>query len=687
MGHIAMTHPPVSRYLRGYAFDPSIALQVDSVDISHIVYKVPWEDSTTGKLKPGPIGDYLEVVDYDPTVKQLYKPVDLDDPYILASQGLDPSESNPQFHQQMVYAVAMLTITNFERALGRKIHWAPRQLSTAKYEEYVPRLRLYPHALREANAFYSPLKKAILFGYFAATPADSGSQMPGSLVFTCLSHDIIAHEVTHAILDGLHRNYNRPTNPDVLAFHEAFADIVALFQRFTFPDVLKHQIARTRGDLEKQNLLGELAQQFGTSIGQYGSLRDAIGKIDPNTGQWKLASPDPNAYTETLEPHARGSILVSAVFNAFLTVYKTRVADLLRIATGGSGILPEGALHPDLINRLANEASKTAGQILSMCIRALDYCPPFDITFGDYLRAIITADVDLVSEDDLHYRLAFIDAFRRRGIYPDNIKTLSEGSLRYPVIHDTLSSQMHEVVEVFASLLRKYRERILYCQEREELFNETREFINGTPTVLGFHAELLDQINNEGDYETVAEELQQLTGLIVQYWEDYGIRTSRVRNNELNPSIQVLDLHLVSRTGPDGNQLHQVVFCLVQRMGVIKTEDGFGNYTPPANNLQEQPPTPASGFEMQGGCTLIFDLETMKLRYCISKPLLDPVRKRSDGGPEINVKRASSQYKFQFEALPESESEFAQSFGMSLDGHFSEPFALLHPKERTHGHK
>src|SRR5690606_23949769 len=116
---------------------------------------------------------------------------------------------------------------------------------------------------RDANAFYSPLKKSLLFGYFAASPRDAGRLMPGSLVFTCLSHDTIPHEVTHAILDGLHLHYNQATNPDVLAFHEAFADIVALFQHFSFPEVLKHQIAKTRGDLQKQNLLGELAHQFG----------------------------------------------------------------------------------------------------------------------------------------------------------------------------------------------------------------------------------------------------------------------------------------------------------------------------------------------------------------------------------------------------------------------------------------
>ena len=44
--------------------------------------------------------------------------------------------------------------------------------------------------------------------------------------------------------------------------------------------------------------------------------------------------------------------------------------------------------------------------ILSICIRALDYCPPVDVTFGEYLRAMITADCDLLDEDDKNYRFA-----------------------------------------------------------------------------------------------------------------------------------------------------------------------------------------------------------------------------------------------------------------------------------------
>ena len=129
--------------------------------------------------------------------------------------------------------------------------------------------------------------------------------MPGGTVFTCLSHDVIAHETTHALLDGMHQRFIEPSNPDVLAFHEAFADIVALFQHFSFPEVLRHQIAKTRGDLTDQNLLGQLALQFGEAVGMRGALRDSMGSINPKTQLWEPARPDPAAiHTTTTEPHA-----------------------------------------------------------------------------------------------------------------------------------------------------------------------------------------------------------------------------------------------------------------------------------------------------------------------------------------------------------------------------------------------
>ena len=142
---------------------------------------------------------------------------------------------------------------------------------------YVQRLRIYPHAMREENAYYSPAKKSLLFGYF---PTTSGNNKRRT-VFTCLSHDIVAHETTHAVLDGLHPHYQENTNPDVLAFHEAFADIVAIFQHFTLPELLRFEIARLRGDLTQASMLSDLARQFGQSLHNGRALRRALDRSDP----------------------------------------------------------------------------------------------------------------------------------------------------------------------------------------------------------------------------------------------------------------------------------------------------------------------------------------------------------------------------------------------------------------------
>src|SRR6516162_6004846 len=268
--------PPPNRRLQIFATDPGSSRRLKTAFLNTATAEIPWETAPDGSslLQPGPVGEYLEVVDVDPASGVAYEPVDLNHAFLLAQDGLPPSEGNPQFHQQMVYAVAMQTIRHFEQALGRRVLWAPRRIAqgqpvsadsasvaqTAAREAYVRRLRIYPHGLRQANAYYSPQKAALLFGYF---PAGDGSRR---LVFTSLSHDIIAHETTHALLDGLHRRYQEPTNRDVLAFHEAFADIVAIFQHFTFPELLRFQIEQAHGDLRKGKLLAELAQEFGHTL-------------------------------------------------------------------------------------------------------------------------------------------------------------------------------------------------------------------------------------------------------------------------------------------------------------------------------------------------------------------------------------------------------------------------------------
>ena len=679
---IKRSKEPDFRRLRAYAFDPSLSLQIDTVEINRITYAIKWEQLEA----PGPKGEYVEVIDYDPTVDKYYTPVDLNETHILADSGLTPSVSNPQFHQQMVYAVTMITIQNFEKALGRKVLWSSRLLEDGKeYDRYVQRLRIYPHALRDANAYYSPYRKALLFGYFTSTPANKVLHMPNSLVFTCLSHDIIAHEVTHAILDGIHRNYNNPTNPDVLAFHEAFADIVALFQHFTYPEVLKFEIAKTRGDLKSQNLLGKLAQELGSAIGGYGSLRDAIGEI--KDGEWMPKKPDPEAYQRVTSPHERGSILVAAVFDAFLTIYKSRVADLLRIASNGTGVLQQGEIHPDLVSRLAKEAAKSAKHILNMCIRALDYCPPVDLTFGDYLRAIITADIDLLKNDGEDYRLAFIDAFRKRGIYPQDIKTLSVESLQFLPLDMSLeqnNSIISNYVEdndfdsgskvllgIILEFLADYAQDVQYEKDREKIYDITRTYISGgkinAKGIQGLHKRI--QVKFGESYS-----FSKMTGLVfLRNPRRFGIK-------EKNgfASFQIQNLRVVSRGGPDGKQLNQVVFSILQN-SYCEYDAASGSMQPIINR-----PFTSDDFIFSGGCTLIFDIESKKLKYVISKPILDTALLEdttldSRYKYQVDKEKAFAQHHYQEVDIALHMGENKKFFGKkAADFQFTEPFAVLH---------
>lgn len=580
---------PQWRRLRGYAFDPGLSQQFETAGINEITFRVPWEP-----LKPGPVGEYVEVIDHDPASKAFYEPVDLDDARLVGADGISPDEGDPKFHQQFVYAVTMTTIRNFEKALGRRVLWQLRDETQphGQWDRFVRQLRIYPHAFRGANAYYSPAKKALLFGYFPAAAAARGAQLPGGLVFTCLSHDIVAHETTHALLDATLPKYLSATNPDLLAFHEAFADIVALFQHFTFPDVLYHQIAQTRGDLASQSLLGQLAQQFGQATGLHGGLREAIGRVNPATGKWEKLAPDPNAYATIDEPHERGALLVAALFDSFLKIYRSRVADLIRLATGGSGILREGALPPDLTNRLTHEAAKTAKHVLGMCIRALDYCPPVDLTFGDYLRALVTGDIDLVPDDNHHYRVAFIEAFREWGMSPADLRTLSQESLRWPRGEES-DDQARAAIEFLAEKLRPLADKIRFRVDRKEQFDLLREFQEKIHEILRNK----DELDMLGNLETV-------TGLAL----DPRKNVAGITLSGGMPSFEVNSVRPVRRRGPNGEEINHVVIAITQRRNL--TIDG-------------------EKVEMPGGCTLILDLDTLLLRYAIRKPI-DSARREAD---------------------------------------------------------
>lgn len=392
---------PNSRTLTVIAQDPSIKFrgQILTAELT-----VPAEE-----LLAGPCGYRVNVIDYDASTGTLYKPMiygrsldgKYEDPFafkqsrrtsVRARRLQQRLLGDPRFHAQNVYAIAMRTLAQFEFALGRRCAWG--------FDGH--QIHMVPHAFADANAFYSRDDRAIFFGYFMGGD--------GKPIFTCLSHDIVAHETTHALLDGLRRRYTEPSTPDQAAFHEAFADVVAVLSMFSLPDVVDAGLDLASAGLSNlisskllergvlmQSVLFGLAEQMGPELSAVRG--DALRRsVNLPPGKPYMSA---QLYPEFGEPHRRGELLVAAVLNAALDIWLARVAKIGPVAPGKKDR-----------SIVRDEGARVAGHLLTMAIRALDYCPPTDLTFSDYLSALLTIDREVVPDDDKYgYRKSLLKNF------------------------------------------------------------------------------------------------------------------------------------------------------------------------------------------------------------------------------------------------------------------------------------
>jgi hypothetical protein len=295
-------------------------------------------------------------------------------------------------------------------------------------------------------------------------------------------------------------------------------------------------------------------------MGMRKALRSALGTV-PN-------SRDLENY---FEPHKRGSILVAAIFDAFFSVYVRRTNDLMRIArAGGMSGLSDDDMHPDLVNRLAETATKTATHFLNICIRALDYCPPVDILFGDFLRAIITSDHDLFADDRYGYRAALIDAFRSRGIVPEGVSSYSEESL-------------------------------LWCPPE----------VTGTDELLRCEGLQFDVFNAEDKKYVKA---QQKKNAIILH--QFAMKNANKLGLSMDPDLKIWvgSFHEMHRMSDDGKLMFDIVAEFTQRREVPLDPD--------------DPDSPT--FIFRGGTTLILD-QNGWVRYAITKSICD---KKNGGGDD-----------------------------------------------------
>jgi len=523
------------------------------------------------QLSPGPRGYRIQVIDYDASSNRMYAPLDAAemgtifepaDPFARRENARGEIEDaakynkrlldDPRFHAQNVYAIAMRTLAHFERALGRRVSW-----SFGGHQ-----LKVAPHAFAEANAFYSPREESLLFGYFAG---------PNGPVCTSLSHDIVAHETAHALVDGLRPRFMEPSSADQAAFHEAFADIVALLSVFSIREVVQYAVRQairqpdapimklsqlTTAALQNGILLG-LGEQFGETLtGVHGASLRRSAALKPD----KNLLNDPQ-YEES---HRRGEILVAAVLQTFLSTLRARLATL--------GKDRRNQLPPQ---RVEEEGADIAERMLTMSIRALDYTPPTDIEFGDFLSAVITSDLE-IRPDDSRYnvRQHLLNAFESFGIQPTSSYNDEAGRWQPPLEHPPSTAKPGKPPK---ELDYTFVHRDALQRDRDEMFR----FLWDNRDVLGLCDTAYTAIGGVRPCQRVDQDGFTIRETVADY-------------------VQILTLR--------ADELHTIK--IPGRKGRIQKPDGLAGWR---------------SVRLLGGGSLIFD-EFGRLKYHIRNSLLSPER-------------------------------------------------------------
>jgi hypothetical protein len=427
------------------AQDPSVRKPDGTILMAEV--DVPAES-----LAAGPRGYRVHVIDYEPArgvYAGAHRVPDVAPKAWL--QGRPSIRNSAVFRAANVYALVMKTLARFEHALGRRIGWS--------FESH--QINVAPRGLCEANAFYSRDDQGLVFGWFRGRDGD--------IVDTCLSHDIVVHETTHALIDGLRERYMDPSTPDQAAFHEGYADIVALLSVLSQQSLVAQLLVRGRsptGRIDKRDLTVDALHRsallgLAEQVGQAGEdLQTARGgalrrSVTLRPGAWWRSD------ASYQEPHYRGEILVAAIMRTYVKIWHARIAQLGEVAPGKVNL-----------DRVAEDGADAADHLITMLIRALDYMPPVHVGFGDVASAMLTADSEIFPDDSrYHYREHLLAGFADFDITPTSTRTDVSGAwphapegLRLDRIR--LESLRVDADEVFRFIWENREKRLLDLHEQ-----------------------------------------------------------------------------------------------------------------------------------------------------------------------------------------------------------------------------
>ena len=216
-------------------------------------------------------------------------------------------EGSREFCAAHMFGVIRRVLDLWEDYLGHDIRW--------HFADLLPRLELIPLAdWDNAQSGY---------GFIEAghTPVSASVRLP-----YCLSFDVLAHELGHAILFG---EIGIPVGPartgQFLAFHEAMADLIALVAVLHFDAVVDDLLQQTRGNLYVPSAFNRLGELTATEQIRWAANTATMGELQgvdlAADGTWI----DPAGLGR--EAHDLSQVLAGAVFDVLVDVFQRMLVE------------------------------------------------------------------------------------------------------------------------------------------------------------------------------------------------------------------------------------------------------------------------------------------------------------------------------------------------------------------------
>jgi hypothetical protein len=370
-----------------------------------------WLSPAAGTIGPGPSDDRMYVI--DPVGKRQPYGLNLTaygTPYMslppwrgpIRSPAMPDSDGHfdhlevgtPEFEAAHTYGSIRFALDVWERYFGRRINWHFRP----------------PYESLEV-ALLRPLNNATAgFGFMeiGSSFTEAGQAHPFSLNF-----DVVAHELGHLIIyAAVGLPADNATGGEYFGFHEAAADVAALFATMHFDAVLDHLLETTHGNLYTFNELNRFAE-----LSPYTQIR--IASNDRKLSDFSIGWRDEHALSEPL---------TGAIFDILVDVFDENLLDRGLISPEVEDLLDQFERFPEYegaIQSLFDEAylGRREG-FRAALVQAREYlgvalAETWKRLSPDHLRYAHVGEILLEVDRELsggRYRQAIINSLRRRDI-------------------------------------------------------------------------------------------------------------------------------------------------------------------------------------------------------------------------------------------------------------------------------